>query len=357
MKTDSLFELTKDLIQINSVSGNEKQLVDKLENHLKSFSHLKLTRISNTLVAECKKPETAQIILAGHVDTVPPASNETVKIVGNTLYGLGACDMKGGIAVMIKLAESAKDFNVSTRFIFYESEEVEINKNGLQLLSRRQPELLKADGAILLEPTNSQLELGCQGVLLFNIQVKGVKAHAARPWKGVNSITRAPKIIESVKSFPKKKVMLEGVCYKESLEPVKFNSGSATNVIPDLAEITLSYRFAPDKSADIAQAEIFSHFKHVLDNSLGDNIVILEARNGAYPASKSGIFKQLFELTSNKVSAKLGWTDVAFFSENQTVAVNFGPGDPQLAHSPDEKLEKGELEQSYKILTQFLKSI
>jgi succinyl-diaminopimelate desuccinylase len=353
MQKFDLLTLTKRLCEINSVSGNEKFLADFIFEHLSEIKGLSLKRISNTIIAQNSNNSDPEIILAGHIDTVSPSGNEVPIIKDDVVFGLGACDMKGGISVMLALANVCSEFNVKTKFIFYESEEIELEKNGLRIIANLEPETLRADGAILLEPTKLQLELGCQGVVLFNLSIKGKKSHSARPWKGINAIYRASDFIEAVKNFPLREVALNTAVYKESLQAVKINGGSATNVVPDRVDLLLSYRYAPDLSKEGAVKKLTNYFKNFESLELGDEDTVLEARNGARPAKADGIFAKLFEMLNFKTVAKLGWTDVAFFSEQGTEAVNFGPGDPELAHGPDELVPKNELDKAYITLYEF----
>jgi succinyl-diaminopimelate desuccinylase len=351
---EDLVGLTSQLISINSVSGNETEIADFIYNYLCKISHLTLERHNNTVIATNSSNKAKKIILAGHIDTVPANGNERPQISGNTIKGLGSVDMKGGIAVMIKLAELLTTSKYDTQYIFYESEEIEREKNGLFILKNTLPEYLAADAAVLLEPTNCIIEAGCQGIVQFQLQIKGKRAHSARPWMGHNAIYRSANIIEALRNYPKRDIEIDGCKFKESLQAVIINGGIATNVIPDLVELTASLRFAPDLNLEDAVSELNSYFEPILDKELGDSFRVIDTHPPAKPSLSDPAVNDLMNLIKEPAKAKLGWTDVALFAELGVPAINYGPGDSTLAHSKNEELETDQLDKAYNTLFKWL---
>ena len=178
-------------------------------------------------------------MLGGHLDTVPANGNETPRRVGDTLYGLGATDMKGGLAVLLSLAEALSANGDRARFdttlVFYEAEEIAEEFNGLRRLFAERPDLVAGDLAILLEPTGGWMEAGCQGTLHVRATFRGARAHSARPWMGTNAIHRASDVLARIAAHEADTVDVDGLAYRESLQVVRIDGGIANNVVPDVA--------------------------------------------------------------------------------------------------------------------------
>ena len=327
--------LTAQLMDIESVSGNEKALADAVENALSKCAHLQVHRDGDAIVARTTWGRAERVILAGHLDTVPlpttPGARGTVPVSweGETLYGRGATDMKGGVAVQLALAASLVDAARDVTFIFYDHEEVEGSKSGLGRLFRNCPELLGGDFAILLEPTNGTVEGGCNGTTRYRVRTRGVAAHSARAWMGENAIHAAAPILQVLADYEPRTVDVDGLDYRESLNAVRIAGGIAGNVIPDFCEVEVNYRFAPDKNVDQAEAHVFELFE-------GFEIVRTDGAPGARPGLNHPAAASFVATVGQTPKPKYGWTDVARFSELGIPAVNFGPGDALLAHSDDE---------------------
>ena len=328
-------ELTRDICDIESVSGNERELADAIEQALNAYAHLEVIRDGDAIVARTNFGRPKRIVIAGHIDTVPVADNLPTKLLSmereQVLFGRGVVDMKAGVAVQLKLAAELTDAHSDITWIFYDHEEVEASKNGLGRLARNAPELLNADFAILCEPTAAQVEGGCNGTMRADVRTRGVKAHSARSWMGENAIHAAAAILNVLQSYEPAEVEVDGLVYREGLNAVLINGGIATNVIPDDCVVTVNYRFAPSKSAEDAEA-------HIRDVFAGFEVEIVDQAEGARPGLDRQEAIDFVAATGAQARPKYGWTDVARFSALGIPAVNYGPGDPSKAHADDEAL-------------------
>lgn len=325
-------QLTRSLVDIESVSGNEQALADGVEAALRRVDELQVWRDGNAVVAERRVEGGPTVILAGHLDTVPVAGNLPSTLDGNLLWGCGTTDMKGGVAVALRLAATLPRLDVNVRYVFYDLEEVDSDRNGLARLARNQPAWLAGDFAVLLEPTDGVLEGGCQGSLRVSVPTAGRRAHTARAWMGSNAIQEAAPLLERLRQYEPRIVDVDGLTYREGLQAVRIEGGVAGNVVPDACQVSVNHRYAPDRTADDA----VRHLEEVFD---GYPVTVLESAPAARPHMHSPYAQALLSVCSTPPRAKLGWTDVARFAELGIPAVNFGPGDPQLAHAPDEHVD------------------
>jgi len=322
-------ELLTRLIDIESVSRNERRIADAVEAALRPLAHLSVSRHGNTVVARTDLGLGERVVLAGHLDTVPVNDNLPAVLDGDVLRGLGACDMKGGVAVMLKIAAIVPEPNRDLTFLFYESEEIEAEYNGLHLLSGSNPGLLAADFAILMEPSNGVVEGGCQGTLRVDVTARGERAHSARSWMGVNAIHRAGEILDRLNAYEPRRPVIDGLEFHEGLNAVFITGGVAGNVLPDACTVQVNYRFAPDRSEAEAAAYVADFFS-------GFEVVVADSAPGALPGLDRPAAKEFVQAVGGTVNPKFGWTDVARFSSLGIPAVNYGPGDPTLAHKQEE---------------------
>lgn len=333
--TASSVDLTRAICDIPSVSGDEKTLADEIEAAITSLPHLEVFRHGNTIVARTDRGRAQRVVIAGHIDTVPINDNlptQDVEIDGVAyLWGRGTVDMKAGTAVQLKLAAELTDPAIDITWMWYDNEEVEASKNGLGLLAAVRPDLFHADFAILGEPSNGEVEGGCNGTLRAVVRTTGVRAHSARAWIGENAIHSAAPILTRLAEYRAKEVLVEGLLYREGLSAVRIAGGVAGNVIPDACEVEVNYRFAPSKSA----AEAEAHLRGVL---AGFDVEVTDAAEGARPGLDAEIAKQFVEAVGAEPRPKYGWTDVSRFSALGIPAVNYGPGDPHLAHHDEERV-------------------
>jgi succinyl-diaminopimelate desuccinylase len=337
-----LLALTADLVDIPSLSYEEAALADHLEAQLTDVPWLAVDRVGDNLVARTQLGRDQRLVLAGHTDTVPPNDNVGARVEGDTLWGLGAADMKGGLAVMLELARTVDAPCVDVTYVFYAREEVASQHSGLLELFEQRPDLLVGDAALLGEPTSAGLEAGCQGTMRLRITMGGARAHTARGWMGRNAIHRLGRVLATLEAYEARRPVIQGCEYREGLQAVFVEGGVAGNVVPDHAEAIVNHRYAPDRSA----AEAEAHVREVLapDLAEGDAIEVVEVAGAAPPALDHPLIATLVERQGLEVRAKLGWTDVARFAEHGVPAANFGPGDPHLAHTADERVERDEIE-------------
>ncbi|WP_082634112.1 succinyl-diaminopimelate desuccinylase [Arthrobacter alpinus] len=346
-------QLTAALMDIESVSANELAIADALEVALRALPHLSVTRNGDSIVARTELGRAERVILAGHLDTVPlptmPGSRGTVPSSwdGDVLYGRGATDMKGGVAVQLALAATMPEPTKDITFIFYDHEEVAAVKSGLGRLVRENRELLDADFGILLEPTNGTVEGGCNGTIRFEATTRGKAAHSARAWMGENAIHAAAPILARLAAYEPATVSVNGLDYRESLNAVKVHGGTAGNVIPDQCVVEINYRFAPDKTP--AQAE--EHVRGLLE---GFDLVRTDFSAGARPGLNAPAAASFVAAVGREPLPKYGWTDVARLSEMGIPAVNFGPGDALLAHSDNEHVHADAIRECLAALTRWL---
>jgi succinyl-diaminopimelate desuccinylase len=342
-------ELTCALVDIQSVSGNEKSLAEAVEAGLRAHAHLGVERRGNTIVARTSLGRADRVVIAGHLDTVPEADNLPHRRVDDRIYGLGACDMKGGLAVLLRLAATLESPVRDVTYVAYDCEEVEAERNGLGQLAQTSPELLAADFAVLMEPSSAMVEGGCQGTLRAEISVPGTRAHSARAWMGSNAIHRAGEVMARLAAYEPRQVDVDGLIYREGLNAVGITGGVAGNVIPDKCVVTVNYRFAPSRSEE----EAFAHVREVFD---GFAVTLCDSAPGALPGLDRPAAAAFLEAVEAEPRPKFGWTDVARFSELGIPAVNYGPGESALAHTKDEYVPVGELHRCEERLRTWLTS-
>jgi succinyl-diaminopimelate desuccinylase len=333
LDVSDLGALFAQIVDIESVSGDETALADQVFGTLRAAEHLELRRDGNAVVASTNLGRDRRVIIAGHLDTVPVAGNLPSELrdsaEGPVLFGRGTADMKGGVAVMVALAMSLAEPRHDVTWVFYDNEEVASEINGLGRLSRQHADWLNADLAILMEPTNARIEGGCQGTMRFNITTTGIAAHSARSWLGRNAIHAMTAVLERVQQFEAKEITVEGLTYREGLNATMINGGVAGNVIPDSCTVQINYRFAPDKTAQQAAALMTDWF-------VGHDLEILDLSPAARPGLNRPEAAEFVAAVGADVRPKYGWTDVARFSELGIPALNYGPADPGKAHAVDE---------------------
>ena len=333
--TASSADLTRILCDIPSVSGAEGPLADEIEAAVSACDHLEVIRHGNTVIARTNLGRAQRVVIAGHIDTVPINANvptRDVEIDGTAhIWGRGTVDMKAGVAVQLKLAAELTRPAVDITWMWYDNEEVDESQNGLFLLASDRPDLFEADFAILGEPSDGRVEGGCNGTLRAVVRTHGVRAHSARSWVGENAIHGAAPILARLAEYRARTIEVDGLAYREGLNAVSIRGGIAGNVIPDLCEVEVNYRFAPSRSIDDAQAHVRTAFQ-------GFEIEFTDAAAGARPGLDAPIAQQFVAAVGGQAHAKYGWTDVARFSAMGVPAVNYGPGDPHLAHHDEERV-------------------
>ncbi|CAN5236381.1 succinyl-diaminopimelate desuccinylase [soil metagenome] len=343
-----LLALTAELIDVPSESHHEGPLTDHIEAELRAVGWLDVERVGANLVARTHLGRPERLVLAVHTDTVPANGNERARITDDTVWGLGASDMKSGLAIMIELARTVVQPALDVTYVFYAGEEVAAVHNGLGHLLRDRPDLLAADIAILAEPTGAVLEAGCQGTMRFEVTLGGRRAHTARPWLGRNAVHRLGRVLALLDDYRERQPVINGCRYREALQAVFVDGGVAGNVVPDRATVVVNHRFAPDRDAPAAEAHVRELLAPVLEPD--DTVTVVDSAPGAAPRLDHPLLRALIDRNGLEVRAKLGWTDVARFAAEGVPAANLGPGDPLLAHAPDERVDRDQLEQAWSIL-------
>ncbi|WP_319946737.1 succinyl-diaminopimelate desuccinylase [Cellulosimicrobium cellulans] len=341
-----LVALFRAVCDVPSVSGDERALADAVEAALRTVAHLEVVRDGDTVVARTELGRERRVVVAGHLDTVPLTvpPNLPTRVVGEgahaEVWGRGTVDMKGGVAVALALAAELDAPTQDVTWVFYDNEEVAADLNGLGRLARNRPDLLKADFAVLGEPTSAGLEGGCNGTLRAEVRVPGVAAHSARSWTGTNAIHAAHEVLDRLAAYVPQQIEVDGLVYREGMNAVGITGGIAGNVVPDECVVTVNFRFAPSRS--VAEAE-----QHVRDLFTGFAVTLTDAAPGARPGLDDPLAADfaaaVLGVTGGAPAPKYGWTDVARFAELGVPAVNFGPGDPLLAHKDDERCPVGQL--------------
>ncbi|GCE39826.1 N-succinyl-L,L-diaminopimelate desuccinylase [Rhodococcus wratislaviensis] len=325
-------DLTAALVDIPSVSHDESAIAAAVESALREqTTGFEIIRNGNAVLARTDRGLPSRVMLAGHLDTVPIADNVPSRREGDLLHGCGTVDMKSGDAVFLHLAATVENLAHDLTLVFYDCEEIAAVHNGLGRIEREIPEWLRADVAILGEPTGGLIEAGCQGTLRVTLTTRGTRAHSARSWLGDNAIHRFAPVLQRLSDYTARSVDIDGCVYREGLSAVRIAGGVAGNVVPDAAEMDVNFRFAPDRSAEQA----IDHVREVFDG-LELSFEVTDLSPGALPGLTDPAAAALIEAAGGEFRAKYGWTDVSRFSALGIPAVNYGPGDPNLAHKRDE---------------------
>jgi succinyl-diaminopimelate desuccinylase len=341
--------LTRALVDVESVSRNERLIAGYVQEVLEQAPHLSTDRLGNTLMARTDLGRDQRVVLAGHLDTVPINDNFPSTVVDDLIYGCGTSDMKSGVALALHLVATLPDPAYDITFLFYEAEEIDSRYNGLNLVSQAHPEWLMADFAVLLEPTYGVVEAGCQGTLRALVRTSGRRAHTARAWRGVNAIHAAGEVLRRLQDYRPRTVTIDGCTYREGLNAVRIAGGVAGNVVPDECVVEVNLRFAPDRS----EKQALEHVSEVFE---GFDVELTDSAPGAMPGLTAAPAREFLAAVGEEPAAKLGWTDVARFAALGIPALNYGPGDPLLAHAPDEHVEIGKIRDGAATLHRWLAS-
>ncbi len=324
--------LTAALVDVESMSGDEQRIADLVEDALQPLTHLQVVRDGNAVIARTDIGRAERVVVAGHLDTVPIADNVPSRLDGDRLYGCGTSDMKAGVAVQLRLAAHIPEPNRDVTYVFYDCEEIDATQNGLRRLAHTLPDLITGDFAILMEPSNARVEGGCQGTLHATVTVRGERAHSARGWLGHNAIHAAAPILRRLAEYRPERVLVDGLEYREGLNATLINGGNAANVIPDECVVNVNYRFAPSRTLEEAFGCVVALFPEF-------EVTLVDGEAGARPGLDQPAAAAFVRAVGGDVLPKFGWTDVARFSALGVPAVNFGPGDPNVAHTRGEYVD------------------
>lgn len=348
---DTLADLLEHLVNIPSVTGEEARIVAWVRARLEALGRGEVLQSGLSTVWRGPRRGRPLVVLAGHLDTVPPNGNEGARRDGERIYGIGTTDMKSGDAVMLALLESldpdALRFDLAA--VFYDAEEGPSDANGLKRVLAEMPWLGGAALAILLEPTDLRVELGCVGTMNVEVRVAGRAAHSARPWLGVNAIAEAAAWLAEVTRFPVTPVQVGGVEFRETLSVTTLHAGRARNVVPDALVANLNYRFPPDRTLKDAEARV-----RALVPSAFEVTVVDRAEPGLVCSDRDEV-RAFIERFRAPIAGKQGWTDVARFTAAGIPAFNYGPGVPELAHQAGEYCTIPNLHAVYGNLAAFLR--
>jgi succinyl-diaminopimelate desuccinylase len=344
---------TLDLVRIASPSGLEAAAADHVERFLReATAPAFLRRHGNALVAGYG--ERPRLVLAGHLDTVPAQGHPEPSLAGGEVSGLGSTDMKGGLAVMMTLAERAAPRDgepaeaLPFALVFYDREETAYERNGLRPLFIPESWLTEAELALLLEPTANTVELGCLGTLHALVTFHGTAAHSARPWMGENAIHKAAPFIARVAEMGERELRQGPALFREVISVTLAEGGSTRNVVPDRCTVNVNFRFAPDRSPEEAEAEVRSLIPE------GATVQITDLAPGAPAHADAPLLAHLIREGNLETRAKQAWTDAAQFAKRGVAAANFGPGIPELAHQREERVPMANLVRSLDILTRLV---
>ena len=341
------------LVDIPSESRDEGAIADAIEAALLGCEHLAVHREGHTLVARTDFGHRDRVLICGHIDTVPEAHNlpHFIEVVDGEerLVGLGSCDMKGGLAVALALAVNVPEPTRDVTYVFYEAEEIEAQYNGLKRLADTRPDLLTGDFAVLMEPSDAGVEAGCQGTLRAEIHLSGRRSHSARSWLGSNAIHEAADVLVRLADYQPARVVIDGLEYREGLNAVAIAGGVAGNVIPDECTVTVNYRFAPSLTTDLAIAHVQAIFE-------GFDVRVVDVAPGALPGLSQPAAETFLGVTNSTPRPKFGWTDVSRFTALGIPAVNYGPGDPSLAHTREEYVPTSQVRSTYEVMHTWLEA-
>ncbi|GAA3743190.1 succinyl-diaminopimelate desuccinylase [Streptomyces tremellae] len=327
--------LTARLVDQPSVSGTEGPLADAVERALRTLPHLTVDRYGNNVVARTHLGRPERVVLAGHLDTVPIAGNVPSRLdEDGVLWGCGTTDMKSGVAVQLRIAATVPEPNRDLTFVFYDNEEVAAHLNGLGHVAEAHPDWLAGDFAVLLEPSDGQVEGGCQGTLRVELTTVGERAHSGRSWMGSNAVHAAAPILARLAAYEPRRPVIDGLEYHEGLNAVRIEGFVATNVIPDACTVTVNYRYAPDRGAE----EAVAHVREVFADCGVAEFTVTDHSGAALPGLSHPAAAAFMAAVGGTPQPKFGWTDVSRFGALGVPAVNYGPGDALLAHKVDERV-------------------
>lgn len=345
------------LSNINSVSRDEDAIVASILEELRAHDSLEILDQNDSVIfawPRVRRVDAPFVVLAGHVDTVPIAGAQMpAEQAGGAIIGRGTSDMKAGLAVMLEIAadmaRSPGSSDLDVGYLFFGREELPINESALLPLFQRCPAASTIELAVVMEPTDNAIEVGCLGNLNAEVIVEGTAAHSARPWLGENAIHAAIEALAPLADLPDRDVTIDGLTFREVVSVTMIEGGIASNVVPDRVTAHVNYRYAPTHAPAEAEAR--------LRELLGHRRARVEIVGNAPPGPVSvanPLVQRLRKSGDLRLGPKQAWTPVAEFATVGVDAVNFGPGDPQYAHRDDERVEVAAIVRSYEVLRRFL---
>jgi len=335
-----------ELIDVPSETGSEGRIATHVAaEFLPVWGRLGVDRIGNSVIVGDRAVQPT-VLLVGHLDTVPSQGQEPAYVAD----GLGASDMKAGVAVMMHLLNDAavRAGPYPIAGVFYDREEGPADDNGLEAVLERAPWLTEAEFAVVLEPTDMELQLGCVGSINAAVRFSGVAAHSARPWNGENAITKAGEWLTQMHRREPDVVRVAGLEFKEVATVTMANGGVARNIVPAMVEFNLNCRFAPDKTLDQAESTL----REIASDA--DEVEIVDRAPAAPISEDSPFLQHLIDVCGGPIRPKQAWTDVARLAGRGVPAVNYGPGETLQAHQVKESVPEANLRQTFETLKRFL---
>jgi succinyl-diaminopimelate desuccinylase len=344
-----LAELALSLVDVPSVSGGEQAITSWIADFVEREAPGCQIRHVQPDAIVFGPPGPPDVALAGHSDTVPVQDNLPGRLDGDLVQGLGASDMKGSLAVMLALAAElgSRPSGLRPLFVVFGREELPIEESVLPGLFDACPAIRHARLTLMMEPTDNRIEAGCQGNIKAGLVFRGVAAHSARPWLGVNAISEAVRGLRPLTDAPPLDVVLDGLTFREVASVTEIHGGIANNVIPDLVTCGLNFRYAGNRSREEAEARL-----RELIGPAGELTVHSNAP-GAPVNLDNPLLGRLRKLGGLEVRPKQAWTPVAEFAMRGLDAVNFGPGDPAHAHTREERVAVAALVDAYRTIERF----
>lgn len=348
-----LCELLLELLARPCRTGEEGPLADWLTERYIDRGET-VERIGHSVIAgaPAADDERPTVLLVGHLDVVPPTDADLEpRIEDGRIVGRGASDMKSGLAVAMSCFESPelRAGPYALRLIAYAGEEGAHEENELGDVLRAVGDLCDADLAVVLEPTDLEVQLGCLGVLNTLVTVRGHAAHAARPWHGDNALTKAGTLLSALHADAPQDVEVDGLVYREVVTATQGWTSNARNVVPDAFTMNLSYRFSPLRSVADAEQAI-----EVLVGAHGD-VDVVDRAPAALPRRQEPLVEAFTAAVGASVAPKQAWTDVARFAEVGVPALNYGPGLTAQAHQRGEHVPIANLRDAHEGVERFLR--
>ncbi len=350
---ERLAATTLALVDIPSESRQEAAAAEYVRAEVPTGSLELAFRDGETLLYEPPRTGKPLVVLAGHLDTVPPQDNIPGRIDAGAVHGLGASDMKGGVAVLVELARwlaaEKPSLALEPALLFFPREELPPEESALPGLFAAHPPLREASLAVMLEPTDNTIQAGCLGNLNAELVFRGESAHSARPWLGRNAVDAAVEELGRLLPLPTREAVVGGLRFVEVATVTEIAGGIASNVVPDRVRCVVNFRYAPDRSPTEADERI----RELLSGS--GEVTIASNAPPARVATDLPLVEALRAAGDLPVEPKQAWTPVAEFDAAGIPAVNFGPGATRYAHRADEQVEIGALHRCFEILQRFLR--
>ena len=327
--------LSQDLLwlcSIPSLIGEERALCDAVQARLSRAELASpIRRYGDSIVVPVTRGSGGpRVLLGGHLDVVRTEHDGVPRVEGERLYAPGAADMKSGLALMLALAERSPRYGVDLTLVFYAREEGPYAENELGDVLAADAELAQTSIAVMLEPSDNKLQLGCGGSIHAAVRFRGRTAHSARPWQGDNAIQKSAALLARLSTLEPQTDERDGLVWQNVFSATMASGGRARNIVPDQFELNLNHRFGPSTSIERAR-------QNVLELVAGEaDVELVDVSPSAPPLRHHPLVAALADSGVAGLEPKQAWTDVARFAALGIPAVNFGPGVQAQAHQKNE---------------------